>query len=169
MSDIKQKVVKSLTETGVKYELIEIDPTLSDTAAFCSKYGYPLENAANALLAATKSEPKKYCLCLVLATTRLENKALKDLMKGRTSFASGEEMQALTEMEIGAVTPFGIPQEIPVYVDERVMRCEWVIVGAGKRDLKVKVSPEAISRLPHATVISGLASLKESLPSAGEI
>ena len=74
----------------------------------------------------------------------------------RASFASAEEVIELTGMMIGGVTPFALPDDLPVYVDRRVMDLESVIVGSGSRSSKILVSPEALARLPSAQVVEGL-------------
>src|SRR5215510_2688433 len=106
---------------GVPYEHIAIDPAFADTAAFCERYGYPADHAANTIVVASKKEPKQYAACVVLATTRLDvNHAVRDLMAAaKLSFASAEEMAGLTGMKVGGVTVFGLPESVPIYVDDR--------------------------------------------------
>jgi prolyl-tRNA editing enzyme YbaK/EbsC (Cys-tRNA(Pro) deacylase) len=144
---------------GVPYEIMTIDPDFADTAAFCAKYGIPLDQSANTIIVASKKEPKQYCACLVLATTRLDvNHAVKKLMNAsRVSFASAEETKDLTGMLIGGVTVFALPETLSIYVDERVMAPSWIIVGGGGRSTKVKLAPAALRRLPNVTVVPGLA------------
>jgi prolyl-tRNA editing enzyme YbaK/EbsC (Cys-tRNA(Pro) deacylase) len=145
---------------GLPYEIMTIDPDFADTAQFCAKYGIPLDQSANTIIVASKKEPKQYCACLVLATTRLDvNHAVKKLMNAsRVSFASAEETKDLTGMLIGGVTVFALPDGVPIYVDERVMAPDWIIVGGGGRSTKVKLAPDALRRLPNVSVVSGLAS-----------
>ncbi len=155
----ERAVIDSLAQLGVEYELIEIDPEYADTAAFCEMYGYPLEKSANAIVIASKRGPKQYSACLALATTRVDvNKTVRNLMGvKRVSFASAEDMAELTGMRVGGVPPFALPADIPLYVDARVMDCEWIIVGSGGRGSKLKLSPEALRKLPNFQVIDGLA------------
>ena len=154
------RVREVLDGLGVPYEIMTIDPDFADTAQFCAKYGIPLDQSANTIIVASKKEPKQYCACLVLATTRLDvNHAVKKLMNAsRVSFATAEETKALTGMLIGGVTVFALPADLPIYIDERVMAPEWIIVGGGGRDTKVKLAPDALRRLPNVTVVPGLAS-----------
>jgi prolyl-tRNA editing enzyme YbaK/EbsC (Cys-tRNA(Pro) deacylase) len=144
---------------GVPFEVIEIDPDFADTAQFCAKYGIPPEQSANTIIVASKKEPRQYCACLVLATTRLDvNHAVKKLMgASRVSFAGAEETKALTGMLIGGVTVLALPEGLPIYVDERVMAPAWIIVGGGGRSTKIKLAPDALRRLPNVTVVPGLA------------
>jgi len=156
---IEQRVVDTLRALGAEYELIQIDPAYADTAAFCEKYGFGLDVSGNTIIVASKKEPKQYAACLVLAHTRLDvNHAVKRLMgASRVSFASAEETMALTGMQIGGVTVLALPPDLPIYVDERIMALPWMILGAGSRSAKVKVSPQALLRLPGVQVVPGLA------------
>src|SRR5437867_3759184 len=158
MPPAEERVVASLRNLGVPYELIEIDPAFADTAVFCEKYGYALERSCNTIIVASKKEPKKFVACVVLAHTRLDvNKRVTKLMGvPKASFASSEEMMALTGMQAGGVTPFSLPPGIPLYIDERIVAQDWVILGGGGRSLKVKTSPAVFEKL-GAEVISGLA------------
>lgn len=154
---IRTRVLAAAHSTGFTFELLETAPEHADSAVFCEVHGYPLEAAANALVLATKKPPKRFLLCIVLGTHRLDvNQRVRDLFGERLSFASIDEMHALSAMEVGAVTPFGFPEDVPIYVEASVLEQPWVIVGAGDRGAKLKLSPAAIGALPNARVIQSL-------------
>jgi prolyl-tRNA editing enzyme YbaK/EbsC (Cys-tRNA(Pro) deacylase) len=156
---VDARVTASLEALGVPYEIMTIDPDYADTARFCERYGIPLEHSANTIIVASKKEPRQYCACVVKATTRLDvNHAVRKLMNAsRVSFATAEETKALTGMMIGGVTIFALPAELAVYVDERLMSLDWLILGGGSRSTKIKTSPEVFRRLPNTAVVPGLA------------
>ena len=58
-----------------------------------------------------KGEPRVYVACLVLATTRLDVNGVvrKRLGVKKASFASADETAEMTGMQIGGVTPYGLP------------------------------------------------------------
>jgi prolyl-tRNA editing enzyme YbaK/EbsC (Cys-tRNA(Pro) deacylase) len=143
---------------GVAYEHIPIDPDFADTAAFCERYGYPPDRAGNTILVASKKEPRQYAACVVLATTRLDvNHAVRDLIGvTKCSFATAEEMAQLTGMRVGGVTVFGLPPGLPLFVDERLMGLDYVILGTGGRNGKIKTVPDVFRRL-GARVVRDLA------------
>jgi len=151
-------VAETVEKLGIPYELIPIDPVFADTAAFCEKYGYPVERSCNTIIVASKKEPKQFVACVVLAHTRLDvNKRVTKLIGvSKASFASSDEMMALTGMQVGGVTPFSLPAGMPLYIDDRIPALDWIILGGGGRSLKVKTSPEALIKL-GAEVIAGLA------------
>jgi prolyl-tRNA editing enzyme YbaK/EbsC (Cys-tRNA(Pro) deacylase) len=152
-------VVAALARLGIEYERLECDPAAADTAAFCARYGVPPERSANTILVASKKEPKVHAACVVLATTALDvNHAVRSLLGvSRLSFASAEETAAVTGMLVGGVTPFGLPEALPVYVDEAVMAPDWIILGGGGRSSKIRLAPAALTRLPAVKVVPGLA------------
>ena len=152
-------VLESLIATGVEHEIIECDPDLADTVSFCEHYGYQIEESANAILVAGKNEPKKYVVCLALASTRIDvNKTVKKKLEVRkVSFASPEEAIEITTQTLGGITPFGLPEDLPLWLDSRVLECEKVIVGGGSRDRKIYLPPEGLLKLPNTEVVEGLA------------
>lgn len=157
-------VVDSLEATGQPYELVECDPDLADTAAFCEAYGYAMDDSANAILVVGKSDERPMACCLVLASTRLDvNGAVrKRLGTRKASFASADEtIERSGGMMIGGVTPFGLPADLPVWIDARVMERSRLIVGGGSRDRKVLCPPATLTALPTAEVVDGLAKVVE--------
>jgi prolyl-tRNA editing enzyme YbaK/EbsC (Cys-tRNA(Pro) deacylase) len=164
LDEAEQAAVAAAERLGVPCELIPCDPEYADTAAFCARYGYPAERAANTIVVASKKEPKQYAACVVLATTRLDvNHAVRDLLgAAKCSFASAEEMRALTGMTVGGVTAFGLPDGLPLYVDARVLDLDWVILGTGGRNGKIRIAPEVFHRIPGVKVVEGLAAPQRS-------
>ena len=57
---IDQRVAEVLQGLGVPHAVVTIDPSFADTAAFCEKYGVPLEHSANTIIVASKKEPRQY-------------------------------------------------------------------------------------------------------------
>lgn len=139
-------LVEALNKVGVSYRLVDCDPDLADTARFCEAYGYALEDSANTIVVVGKSDPPVYAACVVLATTRLDvNKMVrKRLGVRKASFAGGDETERLTGMAIGGVTPFGLPPDLPLWVDSRVMTRDQVVLGGGGRDRKVLAPPDIL-------------------------
>jgi len=96
--------------------------------------------------------------CLVLATTRLDvNGVVRRRMEVRkASFADADQTKATTGMEIGGVTIFGLPDDLPVWVDPGVLVPEWIVIGAGSRSAKIKLDPRQLAGLDRFEVVEGL-------------
>lgn len=148
-----------LEPLAVPYELFPCDPALADTAQFCAAYGFAPGESANTIVVVGKADPRRYAACIVLATHRLDvNRAVRDRLGTRkASFAAADETREITGMEIGGVTPFGLPDDLAVWIDADVMALPRVVLGGGSRSWKVIASPEILTRLPTAVVVEGLA------------
>jgi prolyl-tRNA editing enzyme YbaK/EbsC (Cys-tRNA(Pro) deacylase) len=156
---IDTHVQEQLDQLGTPYELFPCDPALADTANFCAAYGFQPEDSANTILVIGKSDPPVYAACVVLANNRLDvNKTVRQRLGTRkASFAPAEDTRAITGMEIGGVTVFGLPRDLPIWIDARVLKRERIVLGGGSRSFKVIASPEILVKLPRAEVVEGLA------------
>ena len=158
LEEIEQRVAAQMESLGVEFEMFEIDPDFADTAAFCEKYGFPMEKSGNTIVVASKRGQKRHCACIVAATDRLDvNKRVKGLMGvSRASFAGADETMELTGMMIGGVTPFGLPSDLPIYADAKLSGLDYVIIGGGSRSSKIKLAPSELDKLPNLEFIDGL-------------
>jgi prolyl-tRNA editing enzyme YbaK/EbsC (Cys-tRNA(Pro) deacylase) len=148
-----------LDELSVAYEVMPCDPALADTAAFVAAYGVPPERSANTIVVASKGAQPQHVACIVLATTSLNVNTVvrREMGVRKASFAAAEPVRALTGMEIGGVTPFGLPDAMAVLVDARVMGPDWIILGGGNRSSKLRLAPAGLTRLTSVRVVEGLA------------
>jgi prolyl-tRNA editing enzyme YbaK/EbsC (Cys-tRNA(Pro) deacylase) len=160
---VEARVRTALAGVPIPHEMIPCDPALADTAAFCAAYGYALDDSANTILVHGKVDPPRFAACVVLASTRLDvNRAVRTrLAVKKASFADAATTRAVTGMVIGGVTVFGLPDELPIWVDARVMQRERIILGGGSRRWKVVAEPAILRALPGVEVVAGLAIVPE--------
>jgi prolyl-tRNA editing enzyme YbaK/EbsC (Cys-tRNA(Pro) deacylase) len=149
----------ALGALGVDFEVLECDPALADTAAFVAAYGIPLDRSANTIVVASKGAEPTFVACVVLATTALDvnNVVRREMGVRKASFAAADPVRELTGMEIGGVTPFGLPADLAVLVDRRVMEPDWIVLGGGNRSSKLRLGPDALRRVSLARIVDGLA------------
>lgn len=159
MADTLPSIRTILESSGLPYEVWDCDPDAADTAAFCERYDVSPANSANTILVRSKTGELRFAVCVLLATHRLDvNQVVrKKLGVRKVSFASADETRDLTGMEIGGVTPIGLATELPIWVDQAVTECEFVILGGGNRSSKLKVDPKLFFQLPGVEVVPSLA------------
>ncbi|HET7710322.1 MAG TPA: YbaK/EbsC family protein [Thermoanaerobaculia bacterium] len=152
MSLLHPLVQSTLEQLAIPHEVLPCEEHLADTAEFCAHYGIAPQEACNTILVAVKSTPRHYVACVIRADTRLDvnHKLAAAVGVKRLSFASAEETAELTGMLIGGVTPFSLPDSVPIYLDERLFERPSVIVGGGNRSSKIRIDPQALHRLPNA-------------------
>ena len=156
---IEAQVRAHLDALEADYDVVQIDPAFANTTDFCARYGYPPETSGNCILVASKTGERKHVACVVPATMQADvNRVVRKRMGVRkASFAPADETVALTGMLPDGVTPFGLPDHVPVYVAEELLAHDRVIVGGGSRRCKIEVDPEVFRRMPAAEVVPGLA------------
>ncbi len=159
MTDTLPEIRRLLEQTEDPFEVWDCDPDMADTSVFCEHYGVSPENSANTILVKSKTGESKFAICVLLATHRLDvnHTVRRKLGARKVSFASADETREITGMEIGGVTPLTLPDELPVWIDDNVMLCDFVILGGGNRTSKLKINPRILGLLPGVEVVAGLA------------
>lgn len=157
-------VLEQLAALAIDHEVLACDPALADTTDFCAAYDIDPADSANAILVAGRAregEERPFALCLVLATHRLDvnGTVRRRLGSRKASFAGADETASLTGMQIGGVTPFGLPADcpVPIWIDAAVMDRNRVVVGGGSRDRKLLLPPAGLLAVPGAAAVEGLA------------
>ena len=117
-----------------------------------------MQQSANTIVVASRKPEGLVAVCVVLADSRLDVNGVvrRKLGARKVSFAPAELTMELTGMMIGGVTPFGLPDDLPLWIDKRVADRDDVILGGGSRSLKVQVDPQVLVSL-GGEVVEGLA------------
>lgn len=96
----------------------------------------------------------RFALVLVAGPAQVDWKRLRQhLGQSRLTMASADEVLAITGYPIGAVGPLGLPQPLPIYIDDSVLAEAEISIGSGVRGTTVILSSEALLQaLPGAEV-----------------
>ena len=149
--------LEGLADRG-RIGVVEIDPNLSDTAAFTDAYSVPAEISANCVVVAGKRDgTERIAAGMVLATTRADVNGVvrKRLDVRKASILPMDRAVAETGMEYGGITPVGLPGW-PVLVDARVAELPVAVIGSGLRRSKLILPGAVLAALPDAEVVEGL-------------
>jgi prolyl-tRNA editing enzyme YbaK/EbsC (Cys-tRNA(Pro) deacylase) len=140
--------------------VVEIDPSISDTADTQREFGLDPDMLANCVVVGGRREgTERMAACLALASTRVDvNGMVRRMLDVRkASFIPVEQAVDLTGMEYGGITPIGLPRGLPLFIDRRVVEVAVVVIGSGVRRSKILVAGELLGDLPEARVTDGLA------------
>ena len=159
MTDTLPQIRKFLESTNIEFEIMDCDPNMADTQVFCKEYNIKLEDSVNAIIVKTKTGELKYVTCALLATNKLNinNVIRKKLEARKVSFANAAETIKLTNMEIGGVTPFTLPDNLPIWIDSKIMDRDYIILGGGNRSSKIKISPKIFNFTNNTEIVENLA------------
>ncbi|MCL2785150.1 MAG: hypothetical protein FWD55_06915 [Propionibacteriaceae bacterium] len=141
--------------------VFEIDPSLSETASVCQTFDLPEHVMGNAVLVMGKRQGEtRKCCCMCLANRRVDvNTFVRKTLDVRSaSFAPMRMAVESSGMEYGAITPIGLGDEWPIWVDESIVAVEQLCIGSGVRSGKLLIPGAALLDLPHTVLMSGLTS-----------
>lgn len=96
----------------------------------------------------------RFAMVLVAGPAQVAWKTLRQhLGQSRLTTATEEEVLSVTGYPIGAVSPFGLPQPLPIYIDESVLAEEEISIGSGVRGTTVILrSADLRAALPDAEI-----------------
>ena len=96
----------------------------------------------------------RFAMVLVAGPAQVAWKTLRQYLgQSRLTTATEEEVLAITGYPIGAVSPFGLPQPLPIYIDNSVLAEEEISIGSGVRGTTVILSSADLrATLPDAEI-----------------
>lgn len=149
---------------GLKPLVAEIDPQFTGSKEFCEHYGVNDSDGANTIIVeVVKGDNKSFACCLIPIGTRadLNHVVKKHFDARRVSFAPLPEVEAITKMEYGSITAFGLPSDWKILVDSRIMKKEKIILGGGKKISKLLFPTELFKQMPNVEIIENLSNFIE--------
>lgn len=140
-----EKIIKLLKENNVEYELIEHEPVYTSEEAARVR-GTSLKHGAKAIVFSADKQP---ILVVVSGDKKVDIKifkkryGIKDLR-----ILSPAEVKEKTDLEIGAIPPFGNLMGFPTYmVDQLVTKNKEIIFNAGSHTKSIKMKPQDYIKL----------------------
>lgn len=90
-----------------------------------------------------KGKSGAFYLFITLSDVRMDSKVLKHLLGEKISMVTGEEMIALTGMQPGCMTPFGLKDGLiqKVVIDPKLDDEEKLILAFGSETMSVEMTP----------------------------
>jgi prolyl-tRNA editing enzyme YbaK/EbsC (Cys-tRNA(Pro) deacylase) len=156
-------LVAEVTFAALRYVpdalVFEIDPELSDTETLCAKYELPLDVMGNAVLALGKREgQERRACCMALGTRRVDmnNLVKRRLDVRKASFAPMDYAIEASQMEYGGITPIGLDDTWPIWLDETITAIDWLCIGSGVRRSKLVLPGASLLNLPTAELVPNL-------------
>jgi Cys-tRNA(Pro) deacylase len=143
---------KDLDALGIPYRFFEHGGPVESLEQAAAERGQRPGQVVRSIL--FRLEENKFCMVLAGGPRQVSWPALRrHLNQRRLTMASPEEVLQVTGYRIGAVSPFGLIQQVQVLVDRSVLAEEEVSLGSGVRGLAlVMLSADLLRALPQAEV-----------------
>ena len=127
---------------------------ISSPADFAQALGIVPERITKTLLLAEQSGERRSALVCVSSTLRIDIKYIaKELGFSRMQIASEETLQRLLDYPRHGVSPLGAPLSVPVLIDAGVFAYPTILIGGGKTNVEIEISPDDLLALTKGRII----------------
>jgi Cys-tRNA(Pro) deacylase len=150
--EISTPVTRFLEEKHIPYRLFQHSGPVHSIEEAARQRGERPEQIVRSILFRLSSED--FLMVLIAGPGQISWKALRVyLNQSRLTTATEEEVLRVTGYQIGAVSPFGLPQPVRTLVDETVLAEEEISIGSGQRGLAVILQKkDFIQAMPNVEV-----------------
>lgn len=127
---VYEKIINLLDEQHIQYQALEHEPTptCEDSARV---RGTSMDQGAKALICVADKKP---ILIVLPCSQKLDVKLFKQRFSIKDlRFASPDEIQDLTGLQIGAIPPLGVILGLPTYVNSLLQSQTTIAFNAGDR------------------------------------
>jgi Cys-tRNA(Pro) deacylase len=147
-----KQVLTVLDQAGVAYQLRIFDAPARRARDAARLLGCPIGAVVKSLVFQVSGEDQ-FVLALVAGENRVDLEALREVLGLRVQPAQPDAVLALTGFAVGSVPPVGIEGEIPVVMDQDLMRYDQVWASAGSAHVLVQLTPQALQTLSQAEAV----------------
>ena len=126
----------------------ELSETTATVATAAAAYGVEPGRIAKTL---SVRVGERVVMVVVAGDARLDNRKARDALGAKPRMLAADEVVAVTGHPVGGVCPFGLATDLPVYCDLSLKRFDLVIPAAGSINSGVRLTPDQIAQLTHAT------------------
>ncbi|MCL2579180.1 MAG: YbaK/EbsC family protein [Oscillospiraceae bacterium] len=142
----RESALAHLAEWGKASEIIEPGDTATVALAARAIGVQPARIAKT--LAVYRGESA--LLVVAAGTARLDNRKFKDTFVIKPRMLSGEDTLRLTSHQPGGVCPFGIPDEVEVYLDASLKAFESVFPACGTATTSIELTLSELEKISRS-------------------
>jgi len=132
------RVREYLQGKNPQLQIIELEQNTSTAYLAAQALGLEVGQIAKSILFKTKNDD--YFMVVSAGDVKMDNKAIKETVGQRARMANPEEVLTVTGFSIGGVCPFALATEIPIYLDESLLRYNVVYAAAGTANTALPIT-----------------------------
>jgi Cys-tRNA(Pro) deacylase len=150
---VLQQIIELLDKNHIEYKLTEHEPVRTSEEA-AKVRGVDVKTGAKAMVVKSKDT---YFLLVLPADQRINWKKVKSVLNVKDiRFATEEEAEKVTHVQMGAVPPLGNVLNLPTYFDESIKEIEIVNFNRGSRTHSISMKTIDLIDLVKPTFASFL-------------
>lgn len=133
-----ERVRSYLQGRNPRLQIIELDQNTSTAPLAAQALGLEVGQIAKSILFKTKGDD--YLMVVSAGDVKMDSKAIKETVGQRVRMANPEEVLNVTGFSIGGVCPFALANEVPIYLDESLLRYDVVYAAAGTANTALPIT-----------------------------
>jgi Cys-tRNA(Pro) deacylase len=134
-------------ENGLDYEIRELDESTETVEKAAQALG--VEPALIAKTLAFKLKDRDI-LIVTKGDAKTDNRKFKERFHGKAKMMSFEEVPEKTGHPVGGVCPFGLKEEMTIYLDVSLKEFDRVFPAAGSQNSCIEITPDELCRITGA-------------------
>jgi len=145
-AEFHSPVMRILDASQVQFRMLPHKRIAKTVPLAAAERQVPVEEMVKCIL--LKDKGGKFVLACLTGEADLDVQRVREHVPGyaRLSFASAEEITAITGFELGSIAPFSLRAAIPVVLDEAVARCGRVNISSGDPRLGLELARADLMR-----------------------
>jgi len=141
---------KCIEKNNIKGELVHVGEEVKTVDEASEKLGVKLKYVIKSILLIVDGKPH---IAIISGENKLDlNKVKKILNAKNIRFATKEEVLKYTGYQPGAIPPICHKQEIPIIIDKKILRYEYVYGGGGSFYHLLKIRTWNLQKISKAKV-----------------
>lgn len=139
-----QKVTEYLSRFGMADRVIEFDVSSATVDLAAQALGCEPGRIAKTM---SFRIGERVALIVAAGDEKIDNHKFKEHFHTKAKMLSRDEVGPLTGNEAGGVCPFGVPEEVDIYLDVSLHRFDPVYPAAGSANSAVRITPEELEQV----------------------
>lgn len=139
-----EKVVNYFLEKGLENPVFKLESSGATVQQAAETIHTDPKYIAKTLAFKLKDED---ILIVMRGDLRVSNKKFKKNFKAKAKMLDHDEVLQITGHPVGGLCPFGLKNDIKIYLDNSIKNFDYVYPAAGSREYALKISPKEISDL----------------------
>ncbi|WP_028533980.1 YbaK/EbsC family protein [Paludibacterium yongneupense] len=139
-----ESVRRFFGERNLDIPIIELETSTATVALAAAAHGVEPGRIAKTL--AFRLNDRRVVLLVASGDARIDNRKFKSAL-GKGKMLSPDEVENVTGHPVGGVCPFGLAQDLPVFLDISLRDFHEVLPAAGAPHSAVRLSPDLLGRI----------------------
>ena len=143
-----ESVKNFLKENDLNFDIFEMQESTATVELAAKAHGVAPELIAKTIAVKLKD---RNILIVAKGDAKIDNRKYKDVFKTKCTMLKYDEVLDITGHPVGGVCPFGLKNNLDVYLDFSIKDFEYVYPAAGSVNSSIKIKPSELEGITEGT------------------